>query len=195
MLLCLVFAIIALEAFSQNLVKNDIDIFLKGYDSFNNIINWYEPSAKDEKKWDDFRAAVSGFYQILGSSENLIKDQKSFEKIFFLYKQSFQDLLNYKIPKELDDAFKNAGWKNNGNKKYWTICYGSVLLIITSELELLLGMAREESGSEDLDDEWEELIDMSNKISANISRLLELINVNDKKIIEECINDIVDEME
>jgi len=199
MLLCVVFVIIAHEAFSQYLVKKDIDIFIKEYDNFNNIFNRHEPSAKDEAKWDDFRSSVSAFYNILGNPENYIKDQRSFEKIFFLYKQSFQDMLNYKIPRELDDAFRKAGWKNDGNIKYWTICYGSFLLIITSELELLLGMAKDEFNPEDLDeddeDEWKELTDMCNKISANVSRLLELINVNDKKIIEERLVDLVDVLE
>jgi len=193
--LCVIFAVMSQAAYSQYLVKNDIDIFIKECDNFSDIIDEYEPSGKDEAKWDDFRESVSVFYRTLGNSDNLIKDQKSFEKIFFLYKQSFQELLDYKIPKELDDAFKNAGWKNNGNKKYWTICYGSFLLIIKSELELLLGMGRDEYDSEYLDeDSWKEVIDVSNKMFANISRLLELINVNDKKIIEERINDLEDAM-
>jgi len=193
---CVVFAIMSVEAFSQYLVKNDIDIFIKEFENFNNIFNRHEPSAKDEAKWDDFRASVSAFYNILGNYENYTKDQKSFEKIFFLYKQSFQDMLNYKIPKELDDAFVKAGWKNNGNIKFWTICYGSFLLIITSELELLLDMVKDEynpEDSEDLDeDALKELTDMCNKISANVSRLLELINVNDRKIIEERFDDLVE---
>jgi len=195
--------IISQQAYSQYLVKNDIDIFIKNYDKLNNIISFYDPPAKDKKLWDDFRSAVTSLYQHIGNTDIYLTEPKSFEKRLFIYEHLYQDLINYKIPKELEEAFKNAGWKSNGNKKFWTICYGSALLSNMSELELFLGMIRDKTNTEYfseeerelLEDEMEEIFVMTNTVATNISKLLAIINVNDKKIIEDRLNELVDVIE
>jgi hypothetical protein len=205
-LICIIFSIMSFTAYTQYLTRNDINIFIKEYDG---LIETYEqPSsdAENNKIWKNYYLNFSiaidslhpGYYFMATKEPNLI------EKLFDTYKNTYLELMNYKnIPKELNDAFKNIGWKKNGNKKFITIIFGYHLLYTKHIIDLaFINPLIEEIEKELQDIEEREKtreekmiiiktnIDMYTKAKEFYDKLFNLINTRDRNIIKTHYNEL-----
>ena len=93
--------------------KNDVDIFIINFDQIYNDLKNYDKSIFDRYR-----------YPLTYSSEEIFAIEDLIDgKIILSYKEGeyYQDLINSKIPEQINKVFKNIGWENNGGKKYFTI--------------------------------------------------------------------------
>jgi hypothetical protein len=189
---------ISAAAYSQNLNKNDIDIFINHYDTLNEMINWHD-SDNDEDKWEKYQSAITTLY---GATN--FENVQRVDALYRSFERQYSNLINCKVPKEMEDAFKYAGWKTNGNQKYWTIHYGYTLLSIQWEIHSFIEML-EEQIKEEVFDEYEreeieeamaEIRSEIDPLDKGITKLLGLFNRNDVELIRknlETLLEIVDD--
>jgi len=161
-LFVIIFSFIPFTAYTQYLTKNDIDIFIKRYNEFEKTIFVF--GAYDEKIWDDYILCISNFFKAFTP---FIDDElDNIEIPLENCRNAYLELINYtNIPKELDEAFNNAGWKSNGNKIFWTIYFGFNLLWLKQETD-------------------------SSIINKNLDKLFYLINARDRNIIKTHFNEL-----
>ena len=103
--------------FSQYLGPEDIDIFINGFEEVSAVHD--SASASSDGNWDNYSRQVSETFLIFSK----IWEDDLFEEID-AFKISYAEFLNYKIPKELDSAYKSIGWKTDGHKKFFTLLFG-----------------------------------------------------------------------
>jgi hypothetical protein len=162
------------------------------------MINWHDPD-NDEDRWEKYRSTITALYDT-SNYENLQRADDLYKN----FERRYSDIINYKVPKEMEDAFKYAGWKTNGNQKYWTIHYGYTLLKIQWEIHAFMEMLKELIDEEDFDEdeiaEFEEsMAEIRSEIDPlekGITKLLGLFNRNDVEIIRknlETLLEIVDD--
>jgi hypothetical protein len=195
------FAIILLSisgsVYSQYLVKNDVNIFINHYDALNDMINWHQ-LGKDEGRWKEYQLAIDTLYETI-NFENLLKGDVLYKN----YERKFLELLNCEVPKELDDFFRNIGWRTNGNQKFWTIHYGVSLLYIQWELDEIFRMLEEliveeyfdEDEIEEAENAIREIRNEIDPLDKNITKLLEMINIKDREIIKANLKELMEVMD
>ena len=107
----ILFLIISAPLFSQYLEEGDIQIYVNNKEKIENfIVDFVFFNEKEELTYmdDDWKKYIETVSEIsYYSSES--------------FTQQFQNILNCKVPSELEEFFRNIGWPNNGHKKLFTI--------------------------------------------------------------------------
>ena len=182
-------------ACAQYLEVNDIDIFINRFDDLNEMLNWYKPT-EDEDVWKGYRASVAALFNLTNNTHNLMDEERLFKRRLKSFKDSFLEVIHYKIPEAIEDAFRNAGWKNNGNKKFWTIYYGYTLLEKKRELDLFIAELNEkmEGRNFDADDmtEFEAFRNAFRVVDKNITKIVEILHAKDTELIKNRFNELLE---
>jgi hypothetical protein len=112
----------SVQLFSQQLNKNDIDIYINGLkyigNEFENIE--YGDIIKDNETYQYLDLLDNLHHAFIYLSIN--PDDIKFKNWLIEYFNN--DFINYNAPTIVNDVFKNAGWLENGHKKYWCIVFG-----------------------------------------------------------------------
>jgi hypothetical protein len=160
--LIILFFLVPSSLFSQYLEYEDIDIFINNKENYENFIVEFISieNGKIIYENDDWE----NYFNTL----NIIPSDNDDGSIYMGVSDiaGFQAFFDCDVPIELEKFFKNIGWENNGNKKFWIISIGFYLLLKT-------GIMRE-SGS----------VDGEYQLYMNI---LEIFNEYDLEIIRENI--------
>jgi hypothetical protein len=158
------------------LEPNDVDIFINGYGDIKYLNQYIEDMGRtntDYMKYFMDATYLSMFFYRLIINEDVSPEE--LDKNIVIY----QNFLNREIKEEfkgLDDIFIKIGWENGGHKKFWTIYYGMLCIALTNRVES--------------DYTEEDLV-----ISADVySKITDLINDEDFKIINARMEDIVETM-
>jgi hypothetical protein len=104
--------VMPIPAFSQYLEQRDISIFIKNKRNFEEFVIKYVSFNEEEEMIfadDDWKNYIETISEVLPYDS-----AKSFMR-------QFQNILDCKVPYELEAFFKDIGWSKNGAKKFYTI--------------------------------------------------------------------------
>jgi hypothetical protein len=194
-------------AYTQYLTKNDINIYIKVNREIKSTTAWSTLNDEEKELWKDFSSRMTSMhvlsleYFLMAGNPNDPEDWSDLEGLFDFAKKSYFELMNNKGPKEVNDIFKNAGWRNNGYKKFGTILYGFSILYNKMLLNFLIEKTKMEINMvlENADDEKEREIliwyitteiDTFIKTDEYYDKLFDLINARDRNIIKTHFNEL-----
>ncbi|MDR2370654.1 MAG: hypothetical protein LBD71_04170 [Treponema sp.] len=158
----ILFAFSSFIAYSQELKPIDIDILVN--DSENILKKMDKLELSDE--YNSLGAAVTEKFERLWYYDDLTDEE--FSELIERYKQ----LIDYKPPKEFENIFKEAGWKENGYRKFFTIFFGMICIYFYLENNFL------ENGFDEKDMEMRRL------------KILKIFNKHDLDIINSRMEDL-----
>ncbi|MDR1898836.1 MAG: hypothetical protein LBQ55_02395 [Treponema sp.] len=127
---------------SQYLVPGDIDILVKGWDTINTAFSGADENTQAWESYNEQGTAITilfggameaagGFSEYDDGDGDLSDDNTAYLENLKLH---FNEFLNCKVPKNLEESFRSIGWKKDGHKKMFTILFGSMMLIVNEEL-------------------------------------------------------------
>jgi hypothetical protein len=128
----LLFVFLTFPVYSQNLEPGDADLFFDTIETFDSIFGampeetdpvWRRYQETGERLTSEFMLLL----QSPGSEDGpgAVKNFKSLLDEFF----------SLEVPETVEDAFRQAGWKKNGNKKVFTLLFGISICALYEELE------------------------------------------------------------
>jgi hypothetical protein len=124
----------AVQLFSQQLNKNDIDIYIKGLEYIGNELEdiQYGNYIKDDEMYEylDLLDRLHNSFMYL----SINPDEIEFKNWLIDYFNNY--FMNYNAPKIINDVFKNVGWSVDGHKKYWCIVFGKKCFKINNNSEI-----------------------------------------------------------
>jgi hypothetical protein len=102
---------------------------MSGYTQIKNILDEHKDD-KGDRDWVTYNTSMDAFSK---SSEEYIKNPTNNK--FNDFQRCYREILNGKIPQELEHIFKIVGWERDGNKKFVTITLGWGFLYAAEEME------------------------------------------------------------
>ena len=173
------FLFLSTKAYSQYLETNDINIF-----------DAYLPVFLDSKSTGSYAypyyllyyLTMKSFYDIPDNAlvditkiENRIELERSIQH----FSDTFEMLLNFDVPEEIEIRYNSAGWSTNGHKKFMTIMFGSICVVLERDINIIKLMLKE-GFWEDEDDRIaiEENMRMYDYISERLKKIFNEIDLN-----------------
>jgi hypothetical protein len=126
----MIFIFLPFIIYSQYLEPGDVDIFINEYAQIKHILDEHR-SDKEDGDWIKYNGLTDAFQTI---SEEYIKKPTN-NKMFNDTKRHYQEMLDCKVPWELERVFRTIGWNIDGNKKFLSITLGWGFLYGVKEME------------------------------------------------------------
>jgi hypothetical protein len=129
-LLLAVFISFPFAVYSQYLEPGDIGIFIGGYGRIKSVLEEHKDGPPENEDWTNYNELTDAFAR---ASEEYIKSSTRNNENNA--KRAYREILDCKVPVELEQALRAAGWESGGNKKLLTISLGWGFLYAAQEME------------------------------------------------------------
>ena len=128
-LLCMIFISLPSIIYSQYLEPEDINVFINGYVQIKNTIDEHSGD-RESDDWIKYNELKNSFSTVEGGYE-----RGPVNYIFNAIERNYRELLDCKVPQELETILRSTGWETSGHKKYITITFGWGFLYAVKEME------------------------------------------------------------
>ncbi|MDR2185595.1 MAG: hypothetical protein LBO80_08035 [Treponema sp.] len=151
--------------YPQYLEPEDVDVLINNWDTVSGAMNETAKTDEEAPAWEAFdergQAVIDNFMDMIGDAPDSYSDDPAgFEN----FKRSYAKFMNGRTPPSLQIIFESIGWEKRGLQKLFTLLFG-MMFVISARIELEYDEGETNAGGR--------------------SRVLEVINKSDLKIIED----------